>query len=130
MPATVFWRQPHHNEGGPHDCILHSRSAVAQQNLRSVLCFCNSPLMNTLEAYVQFKPGLIAEDGTVTNDSTAEFLRAALPGPHALRSLLQVDGPRQPQLGSVSRDCAGPGRRHRRGRASDVWRPLPCLRHR
>jgi chromate reductase len=49
-------------------------TAVAQQNLRSVLCFCNSPLMNTLEAYIQFKPGLIAEDGTVTDDSTAEFL--------------------------------------------------------
>jgi len=30
--------------------------------------------MNTLEAYIQFTPGLITEDGTVTNDSTAEFL--------------------------------------------------------
>lgn len=49
-------------------------TAVAQQQLRGVLCFCNSPLMNTLEAYVQFKPGLISEDGTVTNESTAEFL--------------------------------------------------------
>jgi len=49
-------------------------TAVAQQQLRSVLCFCNSPLMNTMEAYVQFTPGLITEDGTVTNDSTTEFL--------------------------------------------------------
>ena len=49
-------------------------TAVAQQHLRSVLCFCNSPLMNTLEAYIQFHPGLISEDGTVTNESTAEFL--------------------------------------------------------
>jgi len=49
-------------------------TAVAQQHLRSVLCFCNSPLMNTVEAYIQFKPGLITDDGVVTNDSTAEFL--------------------------------------------------------
>jgi chromate reductase len=49
-------------------------TAVAQQHLRSVLCFCNSPLMNTLEAYIQFKPGLIGADGSITNDSTAEFL--------------------------------------------------------
>ena len=50
-------------------------TAVAQQDLRSVLCFCNSPLMNTVEAYIQFTPGLIEEDGTVTNPSTEEFLR-------------------------------------------------------
>lgn len=49
-------------------------TALAQQSLRSVLCFCNSPLMNTVEAYVQFKPGLITEDGVVTDESTAEFL--------------------------------------------------------
>ena len=50
-------------------------TAVAQQQLRSVLCFCNSPLMNTVEAYIQFTPGLVAEDGSVTNPSTEEFLR-------------------------------------------------------
>ena len=50
-------------------------TAVAQQNLRSVLSFCNSPQMNTLEAYIHFTPGLISEDGEVTNDSTREFLR-------------------------------------------------------
>jgi chromate reductase len=49
-------------------------TAVAQQQLRGVLCFCNSPLMNTLEAYIQFTPGLIAGDGTVTDESTAGFL--------------------------------------------------------
>lgn len=49
-------------------------TAVAQQQLRGVLCFCNSPLMNTMEAYIQFRSGLITEDGSVTNDSTAEFL--------------------------------------------------------
>ncbi len=49
-------------------------TAVAQQQLRGVLCFCNSPLMNTMEAYIQFKPGLISEDGTVSDESTTEFL--------------------------------------------------------
>ena len=50
-------------------------TAVAQQHLRSVMCFCNSPLMNTVEAYIQFKPGLIAPGGEVTDASTEEFLR-------------------------------------------------------
>jgi chromate reductase, NAD(P)H dehydrogenase (quinone) len=50
-------------------------TAVAQQHLRSVLCFCNSPLMNTVEAYIQFKPGLVTEDAEVTDASTEEFLR-------------------------------------------------------
>ena len=50
-------------------------TAVGQQHLRSVLSFCNSPQMNAIEAYIQFKPDLITEDGEVTNDSTREFLR-------------------------------------------------------
>lgn len=50
-------------------------TAVAQSHLRSVLCFCNSPLMNTVEAYIQFKEGLITADGEVTNEGTEEFLR-------------------------------------------------------
>ena len=50
-------------------------TAVAQQQLRSVLSFCNSPQMNSPEAYIQFKPGLIDGDGQVTDPSTAEFLR-------------------------------------------------------
>ena len=50
-------------------------TAVAQQHLRSILSFCNSPQMNAPEAYIQFTPGLITDDGDVTNASTAEFLR-------------------------------------------------------
>ena len=50
-------------------------TAVAQQHLRSVLSFCNSPQMNAPEAYIQFKPGLITDQGELTNESTAEFLR-------------------------------------------------------
>jgi chromate reductase len=50
-------------------------TAVAQQNLRSVLSFCNSPQMNAPEAYIQFTPNLITDEGEVTNESTAEFLK-------------------------------------------------------
>ena len=50
-------------------------TAVAQQHLRSILAFCNSPLMNSIEAYIQFEKGLIADDGQVTNESTREFLQ-------------------------------------------------------
>jgi chromate reductase len=50
-------------------------TAVAQQNLRSVLSFCNSPQMNAPEAYIQVTPGLIAEDGSITNEGTETFLR-------------------------------------------------------
>jgi chromate reductase len=49
-------------------------TAVAQQQLRSVLSFCNSPQMNAPEAYIQFTPGLIDDAGNVTNESTAKFL--------------------------------------------------------
>jgi chromate reductase len=50
-------------------------TAVGQQHLRSILSFCNSPQMNAPEAYIQFTPGLVTDDGDVTNESTAEFLR-------------------------------------------------------
>jgi chromate reductase, NAD(P)H dehydrogenase (quinone) len=50
-------------------------TAVAQQHLRSILSFCNSPQMNSIEAYIQFEPGLITEDGQVTNEGTREFLQ-------------------------------------------------------
>jgi chromate reductase len=49
-------------------------TAVAQQHLRSILAFCNSPLMNSIEAYIQFTPGLITDDGKITDASTEEFL--------------------------------------------------------
>ncbi|WFU23713.1 NAD(P)H-dependent oxidoreductase [Bradyrhizobium sp. CB1717] len=70
-------------------------TAVAQQNLRSVLSFCNSPQMNAPEAYIQFTPGLIGDDGEVTNDATAEFLRNFMAEFHAfiarVRSVLPRD---------------------------------------
>jgi chromate reductase, NAD(P)H dehydrogenase (quinone) len=72
-------------------------TAIAQQSLRSVLSFCNSPQMTAIEAYIQFTPNLITDDGEVTSDSTRDFLRnyitefhgfisrvyTAIPRPHA-----------------------------------------------
>jgi chromate reductase len=49
-------------------------TAVGQQSLRAVLGFCNAPQMTSPEAYIQFTPGLITDDGEVTNASTEEFL--------------------------------------------------------
>jgi chromate reductase len=50
-------------------------TAIAQQHLRSILAFCNSPLMNSIEAYLQFTPGLISDDGEVRDEATQTFLR-------------------------------------------------------
>jgi chromate reductase len=49
-------------------------TAVAQQHLKSILSFCNSPQMNAIEAYIQFTPGLIDDEGKVSDASTEEFL--------------------------------------------------------
>lgn len=50
-------------------------TAVAQQSLRSVLGFCDSPQMTAPEAYIQVTPGLITENGEVTDEKTERFLR-------------------------------------------------------
>src|SRR3954452_13453442 len=50
-------------------------TAVAQQHLRSILAFCNSPQMNSVEAYIQFEQGLITDDGVVTKKEIEDFLR-------------------------------------------------------
>jgi chromate reductase len=66
-------------------------TAVAQQSLRSVLAFCNSPQMNAVEAYIQFTPHLISDDGKVTVASTEEFLRRFMAEFHAfIARVLQV----------------------------------------
>src|SRR5690606_26486877 len=66
-------------------------TAVAQQNLRSVLSFCDSPQMNSPEAYIQFTPGLITDDGEVTVQSTEQFLRTFMQEFHQfIRRVLTV----------------------------------------
>ncbi|MGH6977775.1 MAG: NADPH-dependent FMN reductase [Brevundimonas sp.] len=58
-------------------------TAVGQQHLRSILGFLNAPQMNTVEAYIQFTPGLITDDGEVTVESTEGFLRNYMAEFHA-----------------------------------------------
>ena len=58
-------------------------TAVAQQHLRSLLGYCNSPQMNSPEAYIQFKPDMITADGDVTIKDTEEFLRNYMRELHA-----------------------------------------------
>lgn len=66
-------------------------TAIAQQSLRSVLAFCNSPQMNAIEAYIQFTPDLISDDGKVSVQSTEEFLRRFMAEFHAfIARVLQV----------------------------------------
>lgn len=50
-------------------------TAVGQQHLRSVLGFLNSPQMNSPEAYIQFKDGMLDDAGEIADESTAKFLR-------------------------------------------------------
>jgi NAD(P)H-dependent FMN reductase len=50
-------------------------TALAQQTLRTVLSYCKSPQMSTAEAYINFTPGLVTDDGEVTDASTARFLQ-------------------------------------------------------
>ena len=69
-------------------------TAVGQQHLRSILAFCNSPLMNAVEAYVEFTPGLITDDGEVTNSSTEEFLRGYMKEFHGFISRVYMVLPR------------------------------------
>ncbi|WP_122260531.1 NADPH-dependent FMN reductase [Ornithinimicrobium cerasi] len=49
-------------------------TAVAQQDLRSILSFCNARQMTAPEAYIQFDPHAYDEDGTVTDDELRKIL--------------------------------------------------------
>ena len=64
MPAAVIGASP-----GPIG------TAVGQQSLRAVLSFCNARQMTAPEAYIHFRPGLFTDQGEVTDESTASFLR-------------------------------------------------------
>lgn len=50
-------------------------TAVAQQHLRQVLSVLGAHVVPG-ETYIAFKPDLITEDGTVTDESTRDFLAA------------------------------------------------------
>ena len=51
-------------------------TAVGQQHLKSILSFCNSPMMNAVEAYIHFTPDTISDDGKVNVASTEDLLRS------------------------------------------------------
>ncbi|MDY0908846.1 NADPH-dependent FMN reductase [Microbacterium sp. CFBP9034] len=51
-------------------------TAVAQQSLRGVLSFCNARQMTAPEAYIHFSHDDFADDGTVSDSGTEEFLRS------------------------------------------------------
>ena len=69
-------------------------TAVAQQHLRSILAFCNSPLMNLIEAYIEFTPNLVTDDGEVTNPSTEKFLADYMKEFHAFIERVYMALPR------------------------------------
>jgi NAD(P)H-dependent FMN reductase len=50
-------------------------TALAQQSLRGVLGYCDSPQMTAPEAYIYLTPDLVTDDGDVTDVSTARFLQ-------------------------------------------------------
>ncbi len=73
------------------------RTAVAQQHLRGVLSYCNSPQMSQPEAYVHFTSGLLTDAGDVTDVSTAEFLRRFLEEFRTFIIRALIDVPRLPE---------------------------------
>ncbi|MGQ5638991.1 MULTISPECIES: NADPH-dependent FMN reductase [unclassified Streptomyces] len=50
-------------------------TALAQQSLRGVLSYCDSPQMNAPEAYVRFNSDVFTSEGEVTDKNTERFLR-------------------------------------------------------
>jgi chromate reductase, NAD(P)H dehydrogenase (quinone) len=51
-------------------------TAVAQQDLRSILAYLNVVLMGQPEAYIQFKQGLVDDQHNVTDESVRKFLQS------------------------------------------------------
>jgi chromate reductase len=51
-------------------------TAVAQQSLKQVLAFCNSPLMNAVEAYIHYSPEIFGPQGEVHDPAVEAFLRS------------------------------------------------------
>lgn len=49
-------------------------SALAQQHLRNILAYLDMAVLGQPEAFVQFKDGLIEDDGRITQAGTREFL--------------------------------------------------------
>ncbi|MDP3173341.1 MAG: NADPH-dependent FMN reductase [Phenylobacterium sp.] len=89
--ANAFARKPSAVIGASPGSIS---TAIAQQHLKGVLGFCNSPLMNAPEGYIHFTPGLITDDGDVTVPSTEAFLRSFMSEFHDFISRVYTAYPR------------------------------------
>jgi chromate reductase len=50
-------------------------TALAQQHLRNMCVFLDIPMLQQPEAFIRYKEGLIAEDGTVSDEEVRKFLR-------------------------------------------------------
>ncbi len=81
-------------------------TAIAQQHLRSILAFCNSPQMNSIEAYIQFErgPDYRGRSGHQRSDTgvppklhggVQRFHRARLYGAATQRIVALPEGPTQ-----------------------------------
>lgn len=53
-------------------------SALAQQHLRNVLVFLDTPTLPQPEAFVHFKDGLIDDEGNIAEEGTRKFLQGWL----------------------------------------------------
>ncbi len=51
-------------------------TAVAQQQLRAILGYLDMPTLGQPEVFLHFKDGLVAEDGSITNEGTEKFLQS------------------------------------------------------
>ena len=49
-------------------------TALAQQHLRNICVFLDVPMLQQPEAFVRYKEGLIADNGSVTDESVGTFL--------------------------------------------------------
>jgi len=76
-------------------------TAIAQQHLRGLLGFCNSPQMNAPEAYIHYRKDLIDEDGTVHDESTESFLHKYMAEFSAFVQRCYVVLPRREGAGST-----------------------------
>jgi chromate reductase len=50
-------------------------TALAQQHLRNVLAYLDMPTLGQPEMFLQFRDGLIDDDGNITNEDTRRFLQ-------------------------------------------------------
>jgi chromate reductase len=55
--------------------------------------------MNSIEAYIHFENGLISEDGTVSDESTKQFLQNYMAEFHGFIARVYTALPRQDQTG-------------------------------